>query len=264
MADHPHDRAVWLAHRRWNTGMAVGVRQLGAYEPFAAWRTAVLQKALTLGSAAGPWPKMFAIWPGRSAPWSPLWDALAVRTVVADPSLAPQPGLRPSTGAGDDGTWTTAAPWPRAFAVSCAWPVADPVAALDEVMRSAGPALWVEGVSGLPACAAPAVGAVQWVRDDLSDVQLRAELPWPGWLVLMDLPYPGWHATVNGGAVEVAPANAVGRAVRVPAGRVEVAFTYRPASVAWGAVVSLVGLAVCALWMWRTRRGAEPAPGPWL
>ncbi len=252
-AMHPHDRVVSLAHRQWNTGMATGVRQLGAYEPFATWRTAVLQKALTLGTARGPWPKMFAIWPGRAARWSPLWDALAVRSAVADQPVAAGPNLRATDAVDGAATFATPAPWPRAFAVSCARPVPGPIEALDEVARAPGPAAWVEFSGDLPACPSAAVAPVTWLVDDAAEVTVRAALPWSGWLVLSDLPYPGWRATVNGRQAAIAPANGVGRAVQVPAGEVEVAFRYQPRAVAWGALVSALALAVASVWAWRGR-----------
>ncbi len=260
-ASHPHDRVAWLAHRRWNTGMATGVRQLGAYEPFSTWRTAVLQKALTLGSAGGPWPKMFAIWPGRGARWSPLWDAMAVRAVVTDQPEPPGANLRAVAVADGAATWATPRPWPRAFAVSCAHRAAGPVEAVDAVARAVSPAAWLEVADDLPACPTTSVAPVAFVRDEAASVTLRAELPWPGWLVLTDLPYPGWQATVNGRSAHIVAANAVGRAVTVPAGRVEVAFEYRPRSVLWGALVSLAALVVCALWAWWAR--PRPPPTPW-
>lgn len=61
-------------------------------------------------------------------------------------------------------------------------------------------------------------------------------------LVLTDTHYPGWVATVDGAAAEILRANYAFRAVFVPAGRHEVVFTYRPASVRWGASISAAAL----------------------
>ena len=51
-----------------------------------------------------------------------------------------------------------------------------------------------------------------------------------GVAVFSEIYYPGWTATIDGQPVEVARVNYVLRALRVPAGRHEIVFSFRPAS----------------------------------
>jgi uncharacterized membrane protein YfhO len=85
---------------------------------------------------------------------------------------------------------------------------------------------------------------------DVSDTDVRVSFvaARPGQLVLHDTFYPGWKAELDGQEVPIRAANGAFRAVAVPAGRHEVRFSYRPASVYAGATLSLIGvLAVLAL-----------------
>jgi hypothetical protein len=97
---------------------------------------------------------------------------------------------------------------------------------------------------------APASAAFQGqahVLDERGDVlTAEAELSEPGLLVLLEAFDNGWCATVDGRPTEVLRANVLFRAVRLPAGRHVVRFTYRPASVIWGVVISLFGLTALA------------------
>jgi hypothetical protein len=119
----------------------------------------------------------------------------------------------------------------------------------------------------------PATPARITARSDTSvTVDVRALRP--GRLVLLDTFYPGWEATVDGRPVPIEAANAAFRAVAVAAGRHEVRFAYRPASVRTGAIISVLALAAllgCLLGptaarTWRGRRGRtrrrSPPPAP--
>jgi hypothetical protein len=62
----------------------------------------------------------------------------------------------------------------------------------------------------------------------------------PGYLVLTDTFYPGWAAAVDGRPVPILRADVLFRAVRLEPGTHRVEFRYRPASLRWGAGVSIV------------------------
>ena len=78
----------------------------------------------------------------------------------------------------------------------------------------------------------------------------------PGYLVASEAFDPDWRATVDGTSTPVERANVLFRAVRVPAGRHLVEFTYRPRSVPWGAGATLVGLLAAGLLLRRGQSGA--------
>jgi len=143
-----------------------------------------------------------------------------------------------------------------------------------------------------------APGACTIAVSDPGRVRIEVDAARPAWLVLSDLYYPGWVAEIEGcrrtatlavplsaenaltrrrrqhrhanpcegsdGRVRpltIRRANVMVRAVRVPAGRHMVTFTYRPRSLRIGACVSLAACALLALgglawawWHWRRPR----------
>ena len=96
-------------------------------------------------------------------------------------------------------------------------------------------------------------------EDGPESVTVEATAHRPGYLILDDQVYPGWQASLDGHAVHWTPANESFRAVPIPAGRHVVRFTYRPASVLVGAIISalcvavLLALGIFGL-MWGRRR----------
>jgi membrane protein YfhO len=100
-----------------------------------------------------------------------------------------------------------------------------------------------------------AAGAVHVESRHADRVTLVADLTRAGHVVLVDTHDPGWKATVDGRPAPVHQANLAFRAVAVPEGRHRIEFRYRPASVSWGAALSLAGLGmVAALGIRRRRR----------
>jgi hypothetical protein len=59
-------------------------------------------------------------------------------------------------------------------------------------------------------------------------VRVEVEAREAGWLLLLDSYYPGWRAEVDGSPAEIYRANGFFRAVRVPAGKHLVSFSYFP------------------------------------
>ncbi|MCC6794021.1 MAG: YfhO family protein [Candidatus Hydrogenedentes bacterium] len=73
-------------------------------------------------------------------------------------------------------------------------------------------------------------------------------------LVLADTFYPGWQASVDGKRETVMPVYHCFRGVAVPAGKHTVAFSYRPASVKIGFLISAVALVVSSAIAFRALR----------
>jgi Bacterial membrane protein YfhO len=65
-----------------------------------------------------------------------------------------------------------------------------------------------------------------------------------GYLLMLDSYASGWHARVDDGPAEIVQANGLFRAVHLGPGRHTVAFSYWPAAMQWGSVVSLAGLVI--------------------
>lgn len=122
----------------------------------------------------------------------------------------------------------------------------------------------IEGAPVPPAGAPPRDPATLTTDRD-EQVTVRARARRPGYLVLGDSMYPGWEARVDGKPAKILPANENFRAVALPAGRHEVVFRYRPASVTAGAVISglaLIGLLGAAVLLaLRRRRAGRVRPG---
>jgi hypothetical protein len=98
-------------------------------------------------------------------------------------------------------------------------------------------------------------------RYDPEDVRVRVETPQPAVLILLDAYEQGWTATLDGGAeLPLLRANALVRAVVVPAGRHVVAFSYQTPLLKAGAWASLTGVLLC-LGLIAHARGRTRRPG---
>jgi hypothetical protein len=125
----------------------------------------------------------------------------------------------------------------------------------------------VEGAPGPAAGPSRKATAARIVGRTDTSVTIDATARAPGRLVLLDTYYPGWRAEVDGKAVPIAATNVAFRSVPIPAGRHRVTFTYHPASVRTGAIVSLVALVVLlaglvAGLILSRRRSRPSAPAP--
>jgi hypothetical protein len=84
----------------------------------------------------------------------------------------------------------------------------------------------------------PGDGTTSWVRDEPERVELRVEAARPALLVLRDTFFPGWTATVDGQPAAMYRADALFRAVAVPAGQHTVVFQYRSIALERGLLIS--------------------------
>jgi hypothetical protein len=81
--------------------------------------------------------------------------------------------------------------------------------------------------------------AVEIIDYGPEEVQLRASLGAPGYLVLTDAGYPGWEASVEGKPVPVLRADLYFRAIELEDGEHLVAFRFRPSGARIGLTMSL-------------------------
>ncbi|MFL6257147.1 MAG: YfhO family protein, partial [Pyrinomonadaceae bacterium] len=112
-----------------------------------------------------------------------------------------------------------------------------------------------------PASSSTQGGSAEVVRYEPNRVDVKTKAVVPSLLVLAENHYPGWRAYLDGQAVGVLRVNYNQRGVQVPAGEHEVRFVYRPKSVLFGAVVSLLTAALLMLWWRGLRRSKERAEG---
>jgi Bacterial membrane protein YfhO len=235
-----------------NTASRWGLADARGHEQPAVERTTGLWYALGGGASAST----EAVDPQN--PRTPqLLDVFGVRAVLLDPSalrgseLVGVPPLRddPIAFAGPGGVVVeNPSALPPAF-VTYRWRSSSGLSEslLLTAVRSSRQARdepVIETSDPSPAGPPPAATPAHVVsRSDTSvTVEVRARAR--GQLVLLDAFYPGWRAEVDGRSTPIRPANGAFRAVAVGPGRHKVHFSYRPASVIAGGVISLVALGV--------------------
>jgi hypothetical protein len=79
-------------------------------------------------------------------------------------------------------------------------------------------------------------GSARILRYDNTDIEIEADAPSGGFVVLNDVWHPWWRASVDGKPAEILKANVLFRAVAVPPGKHVVRFTFHPFA---GAVAEL-------------------------
>ncbi|MEW6278246.1 MAG: hypothetical protein AB1758_06470 [Candidatus Eremiobacterota bacterium] len=163
----------------------------------------------------------------------PLLDALGLRWLVSIP-VGPQPelpGWRQEVASADGILYHNAEALPRAWVVGRVQPCRDLEQSLAFLASPAFVPSMIASVEGPPRAVEPAAaGAPVRVLDYRANrVELEAELPAPGLLVLADQWYPGWEVEVDGEPAPVLPADAVCRGVFLGPGRHQVVFRFRPA-----------------------------------
>jgi hypothetical protein len=102
-------------------------------------------------------------------------------------------------------------------------------------------ALTVRTKPPLDLCGAP--DKVGKIEDKPASVRVDVEMACKGMLVVSDNWYPGWHAYVDGNAAGIWKVNTVIRGVVVGPGKHTVTMSYRPFSVYFGLILTLIGIA---------------------
>ena len=83
-------------------------------------------------------------------------------------------------------------------------------------------------------------------------LEIAVDASQPGMLVITDAWYPGWKALIDGQPAELYRADAMFRAVPVPAGQSTVTLTYAPDWLGWVFTVGAAAWGIVALWvLWR-------------
>ncbi|HEX5709180.1 MAG TPA: YfhO family protein, partial [Pyrinomonadaceae bacterium] len=100
-------------------------------------------------------------------------------------------------------------------------------------------------------------GRAEVMRHEPNRVEVSAEADGAALVVLADNHYPGWRAYLDGRSVETLRVNYNQRGVVIPPGRHIVTFVYRPKSVLFGLLVSLLTAAALAAWCAHGRRAAR-------
>jgi hypothetical protein len=122
----------------------------------------------------------------------------------------------------------------------------------------------IETAAKPPAGRAPAATPARVVSRSDTQVTLDVLARAPGQLVLLDTFYPGWRARVDGRPAPIQPADVAFRSVQIRRGHHRVRFSYHPASVVAGGIISLaaaLAIALCLLLGGR-RRSSEPTASP--
>jgi hypothetical protein len=101
-------------------------------------------------------------------------------------------------------------------------------------------------------------------------LEIEANLAATGLVILADVHDPGWRLTIDGEPAPILRVNRLMRGAVVPAGRHLLVYTYRPLSVAVGAIGSLAGLGLLGVVMLRRPASRSPLhdtpttePGSW-
>jgi hypothetical protein len=99
--------------------------------------------------------------------------------------------------------------------------------------------------------------AVEIISYQPDEVRITAEMPRPGFLLLLDTDFPGWIATVDGRPTRIYRADYNFRAVALPAGKFSVTFSYRPLSFYLGLWISAItSTALALIIFWKRHRSA--------
>jgi hypothetical protein len=86
-------------------------------------------------------------------------------------------------------------------------------------------------------------GTVRITRYENTNIEIEADAPSGGFVVLNDVWHPWWRASVDGKPADILKANVLFRAVAVPPGKHIVRFTFDPLSGAWVELRSKLGAA---------------------
>ncbi len=171
------------------------------------------------------------------------FDLLGVRYYVTAKHWKPPAGWKEVFRGPGAGIYENLDALPRAFlAGSQVWIHRRPVPFFDPAIDPGKTVFFEDASLRLPG---PAFrnGRARVVEDGPDRVRVQTRADGWAWLVLLDNDYPGWKALLDGKKpLPIHRAYGTYRAVAVPPGTHQVAFTYRPASWRAGLLLGMLGL----------------------
>ncbi len=268
---HIYPDVYFLPGLMQKAGTVHGFRVLGDYSPLSSRRAADFFARINPPPRQRRDAKPFAgeILPDSEADWR-LLDLTSTKLYVVrqgtplEVLLAEQAEQPARTGVrriqkGFPAVYERTSALPRAYFVPGALHAPDGSAALDlleapgfdprarVVLEGAPERAQAQGAGGR------ANARVEIVEDARERVVLRVVAEAPGYVVLTDALRPGWSARLDGEDAPLYMANALFRAVPVPAGASEVVMTYRSAPFERGLALSGLTLAALLVAALRTR-----------
>ena len=233
-----------------NTALAYRLREVHGYDSLAPGRYTRLSS--TDWGKQGTWP----------APDSKLADLLGISYAFTTAEIS-APGWELAQSNAEGNIYHNREALPRAFIVPRARRVSEEESL--QLVKSGGfdPRAEVllpadSGRLAMEELAAPGQNQTldnrtEFVEDGINSIRLTVQTAAGGWLVLADTAYPGWQVTIDGRPAQWETADYVLRAVKLPAGRSSVEWSYQPASFKVGLFITLAALAgLCAaLGGWR-------------
>lgn len=249
-----------------NTAMIFGIADIRGYDTIIPRQYAEYMERIEHQEHLVPYSRIQnVVRPADLA--SPLIDLLNVKYAVSDQPFE-APGYRLVHQGGGMLIYENQRRLPRLRLAWAAEVIPDRARALD---RLADPAVnhrrAVVLERPLPAGWAlpgePGQGEVRALRDRPNSLLLEARLDRPGLLVVGDSIFPGWQAWVDDAPEPVLRADAIFRAVYLPAGEHRVLLAYQPLSFTAGATISavaaLAALLLAGLCLWRHLRALSVA-----
>lgn len=226
-----------------NTLIPFGLEEVGGYSSFIPDRTTRLLSFVEFGDKV-----YFDRFVKLTDKPSPLLDLMNARYILTAPRHMINHGQYQLVRMGDMAVYENTQVMPRAYAVHryTVKKEADPILQYmgsgtfdirhEVVLEDEPSAQFVSGSS--PVISEPQVVIDEYTPDE---IRLTADLSANGWVVLSDTFYPGWKATVDGAGSMILRANCNFRTVEVPKGRHVILFLYRPASVSYGLLLTILG-----------------------
>tara|TARA_R110002111_G_scaffold262289_1_gene337748 strand:- start:10126 stop:12555 length:2430 start_codon:yes stop_codon:yes gene_type:complete len=109
----------------------------------------------------------------------------------------------------------------------------------------------------LPAGKRQAYKAAEIIKATPNQLQIKAELDAPGYLILSDIYYPGWSAQIKEKESPILPADFALRAIPLPAGEHEVMLSFTPPGFKIGRILSLTTLAIILILLLTSLRSSR-------